>query len=58
MIQEITGGFIDVADIPQFVEGLQGSFKTLVKVDAFWFNRLLLELNLEPDEIAVGDCND
>lgn len=33
-----------------FVEGLAGTFAVLTRADPFWFNRLLLELDLTPDD--------
>ena len=42
---------LPLCDVRAFVEQLGGTFQALVRADPFWFNRLLLELDLTMDDL-------
>ena len=45
---------LNVRYLRKFVGRMPGSFSFIHKSDPFWFNRLMLELNLSPDIIEEG----
>jgi Ca2+-binding EF-hand superfamily protein len=45
---------LNVAGLRKFVARMPGSFSFIHKSDPFWFNRLMLELDLTPQEVEAG----
>lgn len=43
--------------VKAFVTELHGSFEVVVRADAFWFNRLLLELHFTALDAMIGSSH-
>eukprot|EP01051_Picozoa_sp_SAG22_P003916 SAG22_NODE_200_length_15420_cov_4.424581_4_plen_2131_part_00 len=46
---------INVRDLRVFVRDAKGTFAMIHKADPYWYNRLLFELQLEPEDEHIGE---